>query len=114
MLGRTNLGGSGGLVTVNGSPITDAVNIEFDNETVDTISMSTLPHKSSGNVSVVYNNEIHIIGFGTDKYHYKWDGSSWTSVSTAPYRTYSGASAVVYNNAIHILGGTSYPTNHYK
>ena len=66
------------------------------------------------------NNEIHILGSnsgesGTPKKHYKWDGSSWTSVSTLPYYFYNG-SAVVLNNEIHILGGGSSGTltKHYK
>ena len=73
--------------------------------------------------SVVYNNEIHILGgSGSTSYvpngenHYKWNGSSWTSVSTLPYEFYEGR-AVVYNNEIDILGGDAYGTdkskNHY-
>ena len=47
--------------------------------------------------------------------HYKWDGNTWTSVSTIPYNFVDG-SAVVYNNEIHILG-TYYSNSqnkHYK
>ena len=48
--------------------------------------------------------------------HYKWSGTSWTSVSALPYNFYGG-SAVVYNNEIHILGSaddSTRDTNHYK
>ena len=69
--------------------------------------------------SVVYNNEIHILGSestGRGTNHYKWNGSSWLSVSTLPYEFYDG-NAVVYNNEIDILGGDAYGTdrskNHY-
>ena len=67
--------------------------------------------------AVVYNNEIHIMGVCSNSEwtkHYKWDGSTWTSVSTLPYDFYEGC-AVVYNNKIHILGcGTVIgSTSHY-
>jgi N-acetylneuraminic acid mutarotase len=67
--------------------------------------------------AVVFNDEIHILGTSySDKQrnHYKWNGTSWTSVSTLPYNFYTGC-AVVFNNEIHILGGsTDYLTKHYK
>ena len=71
-----------------------------------------LPYRFSGSAAVVYDGEIHIL---KDTKHYKWNGSSWTSVSTLPYELYGG-SAVVYNNEIHILGGydTDNRTNHYS
>ena len=67
---------------------------------------------------VVYGGCIHIVGSeigGSYRMHYKWDGTSWTQVSTLPYDFCNG-SAVVCNNEIHILGGSnsSYRTNHYK
>ena len=64
---------------------------------------------------MVYNGEIHIMGSDSSSYytsHYKFNGSSWESVSTLPYGFYGG-SAVVYNNEIHILGGNG-STSHYK
>ena len=50
--------------------------------------------------------------------HYKWNGSTWTSVSTLPYQ-FADGSAVVYNNEIYILGSnntnnTANRTNHYR
>ncbi len=81
---------------------------------------STLPYSFSGGSAVVYNNEIHILGGGysssTYTYHYKWNGSSWSSSTSLPYSFYYG-SAVVYNNEIHILGSdysSSYYTRHRK
>ena len=63
--------------------------------------------------AVVYNNEIHILGGnGGSKKHYKWNGSSWSEVSTLPYN-FNSSCAVVYNNEIHIMGGSN-NTNHYK
>lgn len=68
---------------------------------------------------VVYNNEMHLLGGnnveGYSQNHYKWNGTSWVSVSTLPYDFYSGR-AVIYDNEIHILGGlgTSNYVNHYK
>ena len=65
--------------------------------------------------SVVYNNEIHILGgSNSSTNHYKWNGTEWTEVSTLPY-TFCRASAVVLNNEIHILGtNMNYYTRHYK
>ena len=76
----------------------------------------------SYSAAVVYKNEIHMLGGvyrGTDtsysKYHYKYDGTSWSNVSTLPY-IFSGGCAIVYHNEIHILGSRdgSYSTCHYK
>lgn len=47
---------------------------------------------------VVFNNEIHAI---SKTQHYKFDGSTWTSVST-PYADYP-INIVVYNNEIHVI-----------
>ena len=80
------------------------------------IELLNLPYEFYRGSAVVYNNEIHIIG-GNDTYtyHYKYNGSSWTSVSTLPYN-FNYGSAVVYNNEIHILGSydSSSQTKHYK
>lgn len=75
-----------------------------------------LPYDFSYASAVVYNNEIHLLGSQVNNMytkHYKWNGSSWASVSTLPYNFYEG-SAVVYNNEIHILGGSGGRTKHYK
>ena len=67
--------------------------------------------------AVMLNGEVHILGTNYSSkyqtYHYKYDGSTWTSVSTIPYPFYYG-SAVVYNDEIHILGGSDNDTKHYK
>ena len=76
----------------------------------------------SYSAAVVYKNEIHMLGGiyrGNDtsysKYHYKYDGTSWSKVSTLPYSFHNGC-AVVYNDEIHILGSQngSYTKYHYK
>ena len=64
----------------------------------------------------MYNNEIHILGGDRSSIkHYKYNGTSWTSVSTLPY-DFHDSSAVVYKNEIHILGGGDGNTQkyHYK
>ena len=78
------------------------------------VSVSKLPYNFPGN-AVVYNDEIHIFGGGItgNTKHYKYNGSSWESVSTLPYSFYKG-SAVVYNGEIHILGSFYSTTSHYK
>ena len=76
----------------------------------------------SYNAAVVYKNEIHMLGGiyrGNDtsysKHHYKYNGTSWSNVSTLPYSFHNGC-AVVYNDEIHILGSQngSYTKYHYK
>ena len=75
---------------------------------------STIPYGFYKGSAVVYNNEIHILGgIGGRTAHYKYNGSSWVSVSTIPSSVTCG-SAVVYNNEIHILGGIGDYTRHYK
>lgn len=74
--------------------------------------LADLPFTFEGQ-TVVYNGELHALcNVINDQYyiHYKWDGTTWTSVSTLPYNA-SGGCAVVYNNEIHILGGYK---EHYK
>ena len=78
-----------------------------------------------GSSAVVLGNAIHFfvaysVGYGTYtyyKFHYKWDGSSWSTPSTPPY-DFKWASVVVYKGAIHLLGGgtkdSSTNRNHYK
>ena len=79
-------------------------------------SAGALPYDFYNGSAVVLNGEIHILGGNYEPTkHYKWDGSSWTSVSTLPYNFYQG-SAVVLNGEIHIFGGyaTGVGLNHYK
>lgn len=74
-----------------------------------------LPYIFSKGSSVVYNNEIHILG-GIDNYrsHYKYNGTEWVEVSTLPINHYcdSGTLAVVYDNEIHMFNTNA--TIHYK
>ena len=77
------------------------------------VSESILPYNLGRNGVVVYNNEIHILGTGNTTSHYKFNGTSWTSVSTLPYEFYDGG-LVVYNNEIHLLGGNGNNRAHYK
>ena len=75
--------------------------------------------------AVVLGNDIHLfiaysVGYGTYtyyKYHYKWNGSSWSNPSTPPY-DFKWGSVVVLNGQIHLLGGgtkdNSTTKNHYK
>ena len=81
-----------------------------------TASISKLPYNLYYGSAVVYNNEIRILGgIGGENNYYKYNGSSWTQLSTLPYNFYQG-SAVVYNNEVHMLGSSysSDYTKHYK
>ena len=55
----------------------------------------------------MYNNEIHILGGNTyPTRHYKWNGSSWVSVSTLPFSCYEN-SAVVFKGCIYVIHGVA-------
>ena len=91
-------GGSGGSAIA--CPLGKVVADVFFTENI-------LPYNFKNGGAVVLNNELHLLG-GSDgnTSHYKWNGSSWESVSTLPYSFYFGG-AVVLNNEIHLLGGSS-------
>lgn len=80
------------------------------------MSKSTLPYDAYASKAVVLNGEIHLIG-GAQAHagkHYKWNGTSWESVSTVINNNAQVShSVVVYNNEIHMLGGIN-STAHYK
>ena len=106
----------GGNVTIDGVPFEgDVLNLVSEYVALNK-SISTLPYNFlKGGCAVVLNNEIHILS-GDSGYtkHYKYNGSTWTSVSTLPYDFRNGC-AVVLNNEIHILGSYSDNyTKHYK
>lgn len=80
------------------------------------LERTDLPYQFYNGSVVVLNGEIHILGgSGGGTYHYKYDGTSWISVSALPYQFDSG-SAVVLNDEIHIFGSSNgdYNTKHYK
>ena len=75
----------------------------------------TMPFQSNHSCAVVYDNEIHLLGSAVTDYgtiHYAFDGTSWRSDSSIPYRFYRGA-AVVYKNDIYILGSYDSSTSRY-
>ena len=95
----------------------DGVKSSASRVDLDELIMIPVVKGSSGAI-VFYNNEMHFLGSSLSPMtqHYKWDGSSWSSVSTLPYKFFRG-SAVVYNNEIHIFGGNyqlGVNTQHYK
>ena len=110
---KTRMKQEGTSVIIDGA-LSDAERIDLDS----IIPMPYILTASYTNEikSVVYNNEIHVMGGDgghlTD--HYKWNGSSWVSVSTLPIQLRSN-SICVYENKIHIIGGigTEYTQKHY-
>ena len=91
---------------------------KLNSETLTWEEVSTLPYDFSKQ-SILYNNEIHILGdhYSITNYHYKFNSETltWEEVSTLPYYFRRG-SIVVYNDEIHILGSnySTYKTSHYK
>ena len=104
-------------VTLDGKPLDYDFKLKSEGYTWIKDALSKIPYQFYNSSAVVYNNEIHILGT-TSNYannHYKWDGTSWVSVSTLPCNFNHGG-AVVYNNEIHILGSgnSNYANIHYK
>ena len=104
----------GGNVTIDGVPF-EGDSLVLKSRT-DDIKEIDLPYNFHSGSAIVLNNEIHILGSSdsssTYKYHYKYNGNTWTSVSTLPYEFHSG-SAIVLNNEIHIMG-SNYNSGYYK
>lgn len=71
------------------------------------------PYNFYGGGAVFFNDELHILGgysSSYQKFHQKWDGNTWTSVSTLPINVDDSAVVITYNDEIHILKNTY----HYK
>ena len=87
--------------------------VMHDDET-DNLKLGDLPYRYYQSSSVVYHGEIHIMGGlnAPKTQHYKWDGESWSEVSTLPFELQRGC-AVVYNDEIHIFDGVA-SRGHYK
>jgi hypothetical protein len=96
---------------------------KFNGTRWETLS-TPLPYSFIKGCAVVYNDELHILGSSTSgccKYHYKYDGTSWSIVSNLPFDFYristqNQRSIIVYENEIHLFGGNSIAnaTKHYK
>ena len=74
----------------SGSALAGGLQIEkyVDEQVNGCVSVSTLPYEFYQGSAVVLNNEIHILGSRDDsntpvrdKYHYKYNGTSWASAS---------------------------------
>lgn len=88
--------------TINGS---HNLHYKWDEASAEWVSVTTLPigYASNKNITIVYQNELHCF-WGKD--HYKYNGSTWVSVSTLPYSTSntSSKSIIVYNNELYLFG----------
>lgn len=83
---------------------------KWDASVNNSIEVSTMPYSCVDGSAIVYNNEIHILGGGSSDVftkHYKWDGSSWSEVSTLPYALCGGHKAVVYNGDLYIMSSSA-------
>jgi hypothetical protein len=79
------------------------------------ISLFITPDKTSlyTNYLIPLNNEIHDFGSnGSFRFHYKYDGTNWSEVSTPPYCIYKSG-CVFYNGKFHVLGGKYNKRDHY-
>lgn len=86
------------------------------NARIATTYISTLPYEFYNGESVVYNNEIYILG-GDEKLQacYKFNTNNWINVSSLPYEFKDGSS-IVYRDAVHIMGSriNNNYTKHYN
>ena len=71
--------------------------------------------------SIVYNNEIHLLGGdfsngGEKSCHYRFNGSTFTQISNSlPYLSFYGGALAVHNYELHMLSGhRNSQTKHYK
>ena len=83
---------------------------------IDLNTLQFVPSEYGGGQIIVYNNEVHFFqATSTSPKHYKWNGSTWSQVSSLPYPVGMNR-AVVYNNEIHLIGSTvnNYKNYHYK
>ena len=91
------------VVTIDG--VQHSENLAFESKLVD-LKLGDLPYNFYSGSAVILNGEIHILGGGGDSTkHYKFNGTSWTSVSTLPY-AFRWSSAVRTDHdfvEIHIL-----------
>lgn len=84
---------------------------------------STLPYDFCAGKAIVFNDELHIIGGGTNYYsnpyydedkfinnHYKWDGETWSKASDLPYITRSSC-VFVNESKLHVIGGVKIDEN---
>ena len=83
--------------------------------TIPSAGLGNMPYNCYGGTLVAINEELHILGSDNSSYkksHYKWDGTTWTSVSTMPFDD-GFTTVVALNDEIHIMGGES-NKYHYK
>lgn len=101
-----------GEIHILGSPYSGYHNVHYKYDGTDLVEVGTdIPAPSSGvGKFITYNNQIHMF---VNIDHYKWDGSSWTKVSTTPFN-FGFSEIVVKDNEIHVLGGGAYSRKHYK
>lgn len=86
----------------------------IDVKTGEYKSYANLPFEFDIGSAVVLNDEIHLLGSNHEPTkHYKWDGETWTEVSTIPFNVYYSV-AVVLNGEIHLIGGANNSNVHYK
>ena len=92
-------------ITIDGEKVETDISLKkIDN--IITGELTRCPYATKGAAAVVDNEKIHIIGGEGLKYHYSWDGSSWTKHSDIAYAlTY--CSAAFFKGSIYILGNTN-------
>ena len=93
-------------ITINGEEVKEDLKLELYKHMEVDNGQVALPRRYYEGTMIVFNNEIHIItSFSYNRHHLKFDGSTWTELSTsAP----SATSAVIYNNEIHAFCNNSH------
>lgn len=95
---------------------------EFDGDDVTIICEVPYTSAVSGYnyfTLATYNNELYLVGdsYRADTNHtYKWNGSTWVDITTAPYRTNGQACLVEFGGYLHIFssGVSTYGQWHYR
>ena len=77
---------------------------------VDMLSLIKAPFVLSSASYLVVDNELHVF---SSQLHYKWNGTTWSEVSTLPISNTATGCFVYYDNHIYIIGGVNAQTTPY-
>lgn len=90
----------------------DGLIFSLNSETGVWEKLTEAPYNHEEGYVIVYNNEIHILGGANAyngrpdyrRYHYSWNGTTWTNHGNLPFYCVSYMSAVVYNDKLYVMG----------
>lgn len=88
---------------IDGEKVLKSTNFETDRFNVFN---SILPFEFLGGSVGVVSGELHIMSNGTDRSHYKWNGESWSVVSTGVFAAWGMCNAVTIDDVMYVNCGS--------